>query len=734
MLRTFAFAILTVLFAGLGTTPLRAAEFHTIRSTKIYSGDSLDVARSFLQEHTGQYDLQTVDLVHRNTLARGDYRTVRFVQKYDGLAVLGTAAVVRVSPAARVTVAAFQVSRDLTVSTTPYVGRFEVRTLLYSLVGPWAANGPLGFELAVLPEDSGPGRLVWKVDVRTGLGGLRCLVDAHRGVVLQLRRLAVESLGRVYPISSVVTPNATDLELVDLDDASPLKLTGWDGQFFVTNYVSGGGQAEIVAEQTLTTTDGTDFLYDPPTDPTDATDGFAQVGLYYHLTRIRDFFADNHGVDFSLPAYSLTAVANAMDNGQPMDNAYFSEQGMGAPWNTNNLIAIGQGPTLDFADDSDVFLHEFTHYVSYVAVGYNMGQMGVNTYGLSPHSGSLDEGLADYFACTVNGDPTLGEASLGLLSGGARDLTDTSKVCPDDIFGEVHMDGELIGSVSWTLYETFGKANSDQLLWGALTLLMPYASFGEFSQALVQTAGEMVTGGDLVAADVQTLQGILDARGLSDCFAELPIVPGEPRNIKLFGLDTMAMMMGTTCLGARDYGLELSSLFHFRATPEPDHEGVRLSVEMTPQGGANLLWKVYARVGEHVAFSTGGFPAVFAYDYQTVWFDSTVGELVIDDTSDPPFDPSQTYHFVLVHQNCPIADAVVSVEPSPAMAEPDAGVDSGVVDASVSADASGPVDDGGNKGCSCRSASSGSARGGGALVLGLVLLVLGLIRRRRRLP
>jgi hypothetical protein len=714
---------LTFLIGVMGTTPARAAELHTIRSTRTYSGDALEVARAFLQERTGRYDLHRVELVHRATLARGDYRTVRFVQQYAGLPVLGTAAAVRVSPAARVTVAAFGVSRDLTVSTTPLVSHGEVRTLLYGLVGPWAANGPLTFLLAVLPEDRGPGRLVWRVDVPTGLGGLRYLLDAHRGVLLHVRHLAIETLGRVYPISSVVTPDATDVELVYLDDASPLVLTGWDGQLIVTNYASGGSQTGIVAEQILHPSDGTDFLYDPPADPTDPTDGFAQVGLYYHLTRMRDFFADDLGVDFSQPSYSLTAVANMMEDGQPMDNAFFSEQGMGAPFDTNNLIAIGQGTTFDFADDSDVLLHEFTHYVSHVTVGFNMGQMAVNDYGLSTYSGSIDEGLADYFACTVNGDPLLGEASL-VPFGSDRDLTDTSKVCPDDVFGEVHMDGEIIGSVSWTLYESFGKANADQLIWGALTLLLPYATFGDFAQGLVQTAGEMVTGGQLVAADVQTLQDALDARGLSDCFQELPIAPAAPRTINMFGLDLLGGMMGGSCQDARDYGIQLSSMFHFRATPEPTDEGVRLSVQLALEEAGDLLWKIFARAGEHVTFGSGGgfMPEVLDYDFQTSWLDTTTGELVIDDRSDPPFDSGQTYHFVVVHQNCPSSQAVITVEPAQASGDPDAGVDGGVDgDASVSADASDT--DGGGKNLPLPL----------PLLLPLLLLVWSLIWRRRRL-
>ncbi len=725
MRRPLALLTLFLLTTTLGTSA-RAAEFHTIRGSKVYSGDSREVARTFLQEKVAQYDLATVELVYRNTLARGDYRTVRFVQQYNGLPVLGTAAAVRVSPAARVTVAALRVSRDLTVSITPYVDRAEVRTLLTSLVGPWAANGRLTFLLAVMSEDSGPGRLVWRVDVPTGTGGLRYVVDAHRGVLLHARSLAVETLGRVYPISSVVTPNATDLELLDLDDATPLVLTGWDGQLQVVNYVSGGTQSSIVAEQTVTTSDGTNFLYDPPVDTTSATDEFAQVGLYYHLTRIRDFFAADLGVDFSLPAYSLTAVANMMEDGAPMDNAFFSEQGMGAPWNTNNLIAIGQGQTLDYADDSDVFLHEFTHYVNHVAVGFNMGQMGATDYGLSPWSGSIDEGLADYYACTVNGDPLLGEASL-VPAGAGRDLTDTSKVCPNDVFGEVHMDGELIGSLNWTLYQSFGKANADQLIWGALTLLLPYASFGDFAQALVQTAGEMVTGGELVAADLTTLQAALDARGLTDCFEEMPIAPTQPRTINMFGLDLIGMMMGGNCQAVRGYGVQLASLFHFRATPETTDEGVKISVQLTPEGGNDLNWKIYGRVGTHVTFSSGGFmPTVAQFDFQSDWFTTATGELVINNESDPAFDPSQTYHFVIVHQNCPSSEAVLTVEPAEAAGEPDAGVDSGVADASVSVDAS--AEDNPKKGgCNCRSAGDV----GGALPL--LLLVLGLLWRRRRL-
>ncbi|MFH2008999.1 MAG: hypothetical protein ABI333_20585, partial [bacterium] len=345
MTRKFFLSLLLILtlLAPTGSVSADGSELHAIRRSPRYGGSPVQAARAFLTDRAGEYDLWEVTLVHKITLALGDFRTVRFVQQYEGLPVLRTGAAVRVAPNGRVTVAAFRVARMLVQSTVPLVTRGEVRTLLASHVGPWAAAGRIGFRLAVLPEEEGPGFLVWQVTVPTGKGGLRFLIDAHRGVMLDSRPLAIEALGRVYEISALTTPDPTDLELLDLDVAMPQMLNGWNGQLQVTNYLSGGEQSDIFAEQTLTPNVGEDFLYDPPVDPTDGTDGFAQVGLYYHLTRMRDYFATNMGVDFSPVSWNLTAIANMQDEGQPYDNAFFSEAGMAAPWNTNNLIAVGQG-------------------------------------------------------------------------------------------------------------------------------------------------------------------------------------------------------------------------------------------------------------------------------------------------------------------------------------------------------------------------------------------------------
>src|SRR5262249_1769835 len=148
-----------------------------------------------------------------------------------------------------------------------------------------------------------------------------------------------------------------------------------------------------------------------------------------------------------------------------------------------NLIAIGQGSKSDFAYDSDVFKHEFGHYVTFNTVNYNLGVLYANAYGLCPFSVAVDEGSADYFASTPNQDPVLGEASLGPFNE-TRDLTDTHMRCPDDIGSESHSDGQIVASIGWTIRTQLGQDKADRVFWGAMSMLTPGPTFGDVGRAL----------------------------------------------------------------------------------------------------------------------------------------------------------------------------------------------------------------------------------------------------------
>lgn len=737
---------LTALAALAAAGPAAASEWHTLRKGSPAADLSLrgadgarGAAEAALKHAASELRLQGVSLRYQSELVDGDHRTVRFAQVHAGLPVLGAAVAIDVTRDNRAEVVVLDVARDVSVATTPTHGEEAARRAVEATYGMTLSERP-NAALAVFPEAETGGKLVWVVDVRSDRGGERYLVDAHTGKLVHRRSLAVHARGRVYPISSAVTPEVQDLELTSLDAADPQTLSGWDGNFKVVNYVDGDLAAGVplTLEQSVGPNAGEDFLYDPPTSAEDAHDQFAQVGIYYHLTRMRDYFVSTHHIDMGAPGWKLVAVANMLEAGRPMDNAFFSGEGVGEPFRAPNLIAIGQGSFFDFSDDSDVFLHEFTHYVSANAVGYNGGQFAINEYGLSPWAGSIDEGIADYFACTVNGDSTLGEATLAPF-GMARDLAKDTKTCPGDLVGEVHEDGELIGSLAWSLREKFGAKVGDRLVWGAVTLLTPNASFGDFAKALKRAAGKLVTAGELTEADAGAVDALIESRGLDDCEEVLDLTGGKSQTTNMLGIDSLVFGTGASCADYRSQ-LSLQSLFHFKSKPDRGAKGVRFTVQVDPDRGHDVEWSIYVRTGRHVGFTLGELlPEATNYDYSVEGITETSGELVIDESSDPPFDPTQTYYLVIGHKNCPSSSVTVEsedlgVEPpvdptDPVEPEP-AGSTGG-----ATPDPTDPIEDPEPEtvvGCACRAAEPSAPVAPWTALAGVALAGAAVLRRRAR--
>ncbi|HTJ80966.1 MAG TPA: hypothetical protein VL400_04560, partial [Polyangiaceae bacterium] len=562
-------------------------------------------ARAYLDEQRTALDLVHVDLGAARVVRTAAGAVVRFEQRVGGVPVLGGAVLVHVGKNGEVSRVATTAARSLAVDTTPSLDEDEALAELEDAVHRTLPPAEKA-ELVVSPV--GAGTLLWQLDVRDSPGGTRYFVDAHSGALYGARALAIDALGRIYKTNSVQTPTPEDDTLDTLDEAaSPVHLNGWGGLLTVTNYVSGGSQNGFEVEQTLEPfpAGGTDFLYDPPTNQLDATDGFAQVNLFFHLTTMRNFFT-TLGVDQTAASWKITAVANALEGGQPLDNAFFSPMGQTGTFASPNLIAIGQGSLTDFAYDSDVFKHEFGHYVSDNAVGYNLGQLNVNAFGLSPHSGSIDEGIADYFACSQNGDPIVGEASLAPLNA-ERDLTNVAKVCPDDVFGEVHEDGEIIGSLSWSVRDALGAENADKIVWGAVASMPPGGTLGDFGRGLVSTTEALVGDGTLTSADLTTVQGLVAARGLDDCDEVIAIDSGETKKVDVIGLDLIGQILGGSCAQAQNFGVEMQSLFHFSHKPAATDTALRFTVDVKAMGGGGTDLTLYVRKGQNVTFKSSGF-------------------------------------------------------------------------------------------------------------------------------
>jgi MYXO-CTERM domain-containing protein len=353
----------------------------------------------------------------------------------------------------------------------------------------------------------------------------------------------------------------------------------------------------------------------------------------------------------------------------------------------------------------------------------------VNAFGLSPHSGSIDEGIADYFACSQNGDPIVGEASLAPLNA-ERDLTNTAKVCPDDVFGEVHEDGEIIGSVSWSVRDALGAANADKIVWGAVAAMPPGGTLGDFGRGLVSTTEALVGDGTLTSADLTTVQGIVAARGLDDCDEVIAIDAGETKKVDVIGLDLIGQILGGSCAQAQNFGVEMQSLFHFSHKPAATDTALRFTVDVKAMGGGGTDLTLYVRKGQNVTFKSSGFlPVVDKFDYSAP-VTSNTGEIVIDASSDPPFDPNAEYFFILTSKSCPTLNVTVgtSNEPVPV------GTGGGGVGGGGTGGGGGGVDPDTvpDDGCGCAVAGYDlDGRPLGLVALGAGLLALRARRRRR---
>ncbi len=177
---------------------------------------------------------------------------------------------------------------------------------------------------------------------------------------------------------------------------------------------------------------------------TEATSPDDQMNGYYHTNRMHNYVKDTLG--FSGMDYRMTVTVNYS---YMADNANYDGHG----------INFGGGETIfyDMALFSDVIYHEYTHGVT-----HHIYPSGMLPY--SGQSGAIDEALSDYFACSITGNPLMGDG--GLFRDGTTFMRRVNglKVFPGNFVGEVHADGEIISPCWWTILEEIGRPLADSLV------------------------------------------------------------------------------------------------------------------------------------------------------------------------------------------------------------------------------------------------------------------------------
>lgn len=513
------------------------------------AADAVTIARRYIRSRSA------AELVAARPQTVGSLQVVRFDQRVGGLPVIGGGAAVLIDGSGRVRAAstglaevAATAAPSLDVAqalerasrAVPYQGRLDARHA----------------RLAVLRQGAA-GRLVWAVRPEPSLllrSAPLVLVDAVDGSIARVIELARDARLRVYTTNPVASPSPVEVDVTDLEMAMPqhLRSRRVDArncpdrhELTQVNLMGFMVGVHLCTEAAVAEADANgDFLY-TPADGTAPDDLFAESHMYWHVSRIYDFyqqlgFGDVNSlplrsvVNFRVPldirtgAFDLANITNPNGVLYPFDNAFFlpgaDELIPGLERNFDSIV-FGQGSTIDFSWDGDVIYHEFGHAV--IGATSHLDGVDLDSQGLDPSTGALNEGYADYFAAALAGDPHMGEyAGNGVGAGGAiRDLANSDS-CPGSLWGEVHQDSQPWSAALWQIRGVLGAA-VDRPILAALMMLQRDADFDEAAMLTAQT----VTAALGAAAGMQARQ-VFEARGLWACERMIPY--DMPRPI-LFG-------------------------------------------------------------------------------------------------------------------------------------------------------------------------------------------------------
>jgi len=642
---------------------------------------------------------------HRTTTWRG--RTlVHLAQVHRGVPVIGGRAVVKFDREGHATRINATVHPDLRVPTTPAVGPDAATAAARSAVElPDTAEAAA--HLAVRPDARG-GTLVYQVHLsaRGGLDSWRVTVDAATGAIRGVTDLRLAAQGNVYEISPA------------LDDPVEVTLTDLTGDMDVMSGTYALVRSMVVEGEDVSDThlaqadESGDFLFEPEANTTE--DPFVEVNAYHHVTALSHYFEDVHGHEFDGPA--LVTTNYVYEDGTGYDNAFYTTDASG-----NQVLCFGQG-TYDFAYDAGVIAHEFGHSIVQTTTDMQLGWMIYDEYGTNNAPGGIHEGLADYWAGTYHGRS---EVSSWVPIG--RDL-ENDHTCPDDLVGESHEDGMIVGAAAWDIYLQVGKEAADDIVYGALLRVSDAPTFAELAEALLEAAGDLEEDGDLGADDLEAIQASLEDRGMSVCGRSLPMEPDEPFEFGLPLFMGMQEMDEEWCERMRDMGMNLVPSFQFALTTPPASEGtleeLEISIDMDRYDGAGfaedeLHYTFLIREGEMVEFDYELIESPNGHEFETPVpgehdreLDDNPDEIVIAlDDEDLELRADTTYYLTLIHRNCAAVDMTLEAELD--IAAPPADDD----------------DDDDGDGCNCRLSGGSGAPALGA-GLGLALLAFALRRRR----
>lgn len=282
---------------------------------------------------------------------------------------------------------------------------------------------------------------------------------------------------RAFARNPALDPLTELFDLPNIEDPAT-RLQG--AVFDVRNCVPPKGAGVCILAE-VAPNDSGDFDFPAPdvtvaSDNTQTQDLFAAASVYVHADKFRSrALALGFGESLCTQSGQPTVlVAN-----------YRGFSATGDIWVSNaaytgdcELAAVfGQGARVDWGYDGDVIYHELTHGLIEAGLGAGrvLGIARPRPDAVVNDAGALGEGIADFMAAVVAGDPDHAEYVAEYGDGQGRSVANELR-CPEDLRGEIHHDGQIFSGALWDAYLELGEPLVEALP-AAIAMLSEDATF-----------------------------------------------------------------------------------------------------------------------------------------------------------------------------------------------------------------------------------------------------------------
>jgi len=413
--------------------------------TTITEANVETISRAFIRDMPGVFQVSDGDLKLLRATSRFGKWFVIFDRYYRGVRVWDARVDLRITQNGEVFLIGADTYPGIDVSTVALLAANDAAAALLRAVGLKHAGSELkSHELVIFPRGVDHGEdfsLVWYVVVWTErpLAHYEGLVDARTGEVLLLyddiryETIVGDVWGLVHPehrgdpyievpfpyewVEAMgvgggwgITDEAGHFEIEVVGSGERLVRADLRGNF--VNVTNAAGPEGVTQDSLVPGVDG-ELVWDDVAAIPSERDG------YFH-TNVAHTYIKGIDPGFVLLDYPMPCEMNIPG----LSNAYWDGYGM----------HYGAGGN-DFGQHADVIYHEYGH--------------GVTDFQYRPRrpSGAMHEGFSDFYAATITDDSRIGEGVMG-----SRNL-DNDMRSPENLNGESHHDGMIIGGALWHMRE-----------------------------------------------------------------------------------------------------------------------------------------------------------------------------------------------------------------------------------------------------------------------------------------